>query len=194
MKLLSKKAGRKTFCSFRKSQNHIKKPSWAFPSQNHSNDDRISIDGYNLIQGDRPSNSKRGGVSIYYKEHIPVINRDDICTLDNCLLTEIRSQGEKCFLNCVYRSPRQNNDKFEDFCPKFYLLMSNINNEFPLCSIIMGVFNARWSRKWKNDIINSTGQKIDSLTSSAGYTQIIDKPTHVINNSMSCTDLIFCTK
>ena len=63
-----------------------------------TNDDRISIDGYNLIRADHPSDSKRGGVSIYYKEHIPLIKRDDICTLDNCLVTEIRSQGEKCFV------------------------------------------------------------------------------------------------
>ena len=45
----------------------------------------------------------------------------------------------------------------------------------------------------KSYITNSTGQEIDSLTSSARYKQIIDKPTHVINNSMSCIDLIFCT-
>ena len=68
-----------------------------------------------------------------------------------------------------------------------------MNNEFPLCSIIPGDFNARCSRWWKNDITNSTGHEINSLTSSAGYKQIIDKPTHVINNSMSCIDLIFCT-
>ena len=42
-----------------------------------SNNDRISIDGYDLIRGDHPSDSKRGGVCIYYKEHIPQINRDD---------------------------------------------------------------------------------------------------------------------
>ena len=57
-----------------------------------SNEDRISIDGYNLIQTDHPSNMKRGGVSIYYQEHIPLIKQDDICNLDNCLVTEIRSQ------------------------------------------------------------------------------------------------------
>ena len=57
-----------------------------------NNDDRISIDGYNLIQTDHPSNMKRGGVCIYYQEHIPLIKRDDICTLGNCLVTEIRSQ------------------------------------------------------------------------------------------------------
>ena len=44
---------------------------------------------------------KRGGVCIYYKEHIPLIKRDDICTLDNCLMTEIRSESEKCFLICI---------------------------------------------------------------------------------------------
>ena len=71
--------------------------------------------------------------------------------------------------------------------------MRNINNEFPLYSIIAGDLNARCSRWWKNNITNLTGQEIDYLTSSAGYKQIIDKPTHVIDNAMSCIDLIFCT-
>ena len=39
---------------------------------------------------------------------------------------------------------------------------------------------------------NLQGQELDSLTLSAGYNQITDKPTHVIN-TMSCIDLIFCT-
>ena len=53
--------------------------------------------------------------------------------------------------------------------------------------------SARCSRWWKNDINNPARQEIESLTSSAGYKQIIGKPTHVINNSVSCIDLIFCT-
>ena len=158
-----------------------------------TNDDRISIDGYNLIRADHPSNSKRGGVCIYFKEHSHLIKRDDICTLDNCLVTEIRSQCEKNFLTCIYRSPSQNHDEFEDFSTKFDLLMSSINDELALCSVIIGDFNARCSRWWKNDINTASGQEIESLTSSAGYKQIIDKPAHVINNSMSCIDLIFCT-
>ena len=44
----------------------------------------------------------------------------------------------------------------------------------------------------KNDITNTPGQGIESLTYSAGHTQVIDKPTHVVNNSMSWIDLIFC--
>ena len=62
-----------------------------------TNDDRILIDGYNLIRADLPSDSKRGGVCIYYKYHIPLIKRDDVCTLDNFLVTEIRLQGENVF-------------------------------------------------------------------------------------------------
>ena len=45
------------------------------------------------MRADHPSDSKNGRVCIYYKEHIPLIKRDDICTLGNCLVTEIRSQG-----------------------------------------------------------------------------------------------------
>ena len=78
------------------------------------------------------------------------------------------------------------------FCVNFDLLLSNKNEETPICSIITGDFNARTSNWWKNDISNSVGQELDFLISSAGYSQIIDKPTHIVNNSMSCIDLIFC--
>ena len=36
------------------------------------------------------------------------------------------------FSNLCLSFPSQNHDEFEDFCTKFYLLMSNIKNEFPL--------------------------------------------------------------
>ena len=49
----------------------------------------------------------------------------------------------------------------------------------------MGDFNARCSTWWQNDITNSTGQEIDSLKLLAGYIQIIDKRSHVVNNSIS---------
>ena len=51
---------------------------------------------------DHPSNKKRGGVCIYYKEHLPVIKRDDLCNLNECLVLEIRIGGEKCLFH-VYK-------------------------------------------------------------------------------------------
>ena len=81
----------------------------------HSDDNRIKLDGYNLIRSDHPSDSKRGGVCIYYKEHIPLVKRDDICTLDTCLVMEIRSQNEKCCLTCIYRSQARIMKNFKIF-------------------------------------------------------------------------------
>ena len=63
----------------------------------------------------------------------------------------------------------------------------------PLCSVVTGDFNACCTNWWEDVFNNSAGQEIASLTLSAGYTQIIIKPTHVINNLISCIDLILCT-
>ena len=41
-------------------------------------DNRITIDGYNLKRSDDPSGSEKAEVCIYYKEHIPLIFLDDI--------------------------------------------------------------------------------------------------------------------
>ena len=81
-----------------------------------SEDDRLKIEGYNLIRSDHPSDSKKGGVCVYYKEHIPLVRRDDLCTLSNCLVTEIRLENKKCFLICLYRSHSQTQPEFENFC------------------------------------------------------------------------------
>ena len=70
--------------------------------------------------------------------------------------------------------------------------MDHINNELPICSVITGDLNARCS-KWCNiDINNSFGHEVDTLISSAGYKQIINKPTRIVNNSSSCIDFLFC--
>ena len=43
-----------------------------------SNDNkRINIKSYNLLRADHPSNKKRGDVCTYYKEHRPIIKRDE---------------------------------------------------------------------------------------------------------------------
>ena len=114
-------------------------------------------------------------------------------TLDNSFVTEICSQNEKCFLTCLYFSPCQSQDESENFCTKFDILLSQMNDELPIYSIVTGDFDARCSRWWKNDIIKFAEKEIDFQTSLAGYTQVIHKPTHVIYKSKLCIDLIFFT-
>ena len=84
-------------------------------SSSDSSSTRISIDGYNLIRSDHPSDSKRGDICIYYKQQISLIKQDNICTLDRCLVTEIPSQIEKGFLTSIYCSPSQKHKEFENF-------------------------------------------------------------------------------
>ena len=105
-------------------------------------------------------------------------------TLSNCLVTEICSKYEKYFLTCIYRSPSQAHDEFQNFFENFDILNNNINDEFPICLFVTGNFNASHSKWQKSDTSNSSGQELDSLTLSAGYTKIIDKPTHAVNSSM----------
>ena len=157
----------------------------------NSEDDRLKIEGYNLIRSDHPRDSKKGGVYVYYMEHIPLVRRDDLCTLSNCLVTEIHLENEKCFLTCRYQSPSQTQHEFENFCTNLDTLMDHLNNELPICSVITRDLNARCSKWCNKDITNSGGHEIDTLSSSAGYKQIINKPTHIVNSSSFCIDLIF---
>ena len=108
------------------------------------------------------------------------------------MVTEIRLENEKCFFTCLYRSLSQTQREFESFCTNLDTLMDHINNELPICSVITGDLNARCSKWCNKDISNSVGCESDTLTSSAGYKQIINKPTHIVNNWSSCIDLIFC--
>ena len=69
-----------------------------------------------MIRGDHPSNTKRGGVCIYYKEYLPLIRIVDTCKLNERIVTEVTVNNERCFLTCLYRSPDQNHVQFESFC------------------------------------------------------------------------------
>ena len=97
-----------------------------------------------MIRSDDPSGLKKGGVYIYYQEHIPLIRRDDLGSLSNCSETEIRLENEHFFLTCLYQSPSQNQHEFENFYANLdTLIMDHINNEFPTWSVVSGDFNAR---------------------------------------------------
>ena len=108
----------------------------------------MSILGYNLLRTHHPSNTKREGVCIYHKDHLPIIKRNDLCQLHECLVTELRIGEKKCFFTCLYRSSSQTSEEFNDFCTGLNLLLSNINDLNPAFSVITGDFNARSPQWW----------------------------------------------
>ena len=49
----------------------------------------------------------------------------------------------------------KNLDQFDKFCSVFNMLMSNINDEKPLSSIVTGDFTTRPKNWWSQEITNS---------------------------------------
>ena len=78
------------------------------------------------------------------------------------------------------------------FCTNLDTLMDHINNELPICSFITGGHIASCTKWCNEDVANSVVPEIDTPTLSAGYKQIINKPTQIVNRSSSYIDLIFC--
>ena len=92
------------------------------------------------------------------KNRLPLIRRNDLTNIKDCLVTEINVNNEKRFFTCLYRSPSQSHDELEGFCTNFDLLLSNINDLHPICSIIVLVdFNAKCSKSCASNKNNSAG-------------------------------------
>ena len=90
--------------------------SETFLNSSYSNNDtRLHLHGYSLIRADHPSDLKRGGVCIYYKEHLPLICKPNLTPLDECLVCELKIGNKKCFISVLYRSPSQSLEEFERF-------------------------------------------------------------------------------
>ena len=62
-------------------------------------DVNIQVNGYSLLKADHPNNIKRGGACIYFKESFPLIRRNDLTNLKDCLVTAINVNNKKCFLH-----------------------------------------------------------------------------------------------
>ena len=80
-------------------------------------DDNLQIPGYSSVRADHPSNTKRGGVLIYYKNFLP-IKLIDVKYLHESLNFELRIGGKICKFLFLYRSPSQNKDDFEKYFRK----------------------------------------------------------------------------
>ena len=55
--------------------------------------------------------------------------------------------------------------------------------------LMLGVEN--W---WTGDVNSNPGKELDALISTAGYTQLIDKPTDFFSGGSSCIGFVFCNK
>ena len=120
-------------------------------------DDRdISINGYNIIRSDHPSNNRRGGVCIYYRESLTV-QLVKTNYLNECILCEVSFNNKKSYITVLYRSSSQNRLKFDTFFSSFEKMLGDIYSFTPGFSIILGDFNARSNKWWVGDTQTSAG-------------------------------------
>ena len=87
----------------------------------------------------------RGGVCLYYKEHLPIINHTDLANnIDETLVCQIRLRNKKIFIVLSYRPPSNSTvNQIADYCNKLSSLIETIRNAKPAAVVLMGDFNAR---------------------------------------------------
>ena len=99
--------------------------------------------------------------------------------------------NKEVIVSVIYRSPSQNNIESDLFLSNFEKLLSNTSMRKPSSSVITGSFNTRSSIWWPKDINPTERSKLFSLTSSNGFPQLINEPTHIQTKGSSCFNLIF---
>ena len=127
---------------------------------------------------------------IYYRDSLAV-QLVDTSYLSEYLLCEVSINNKKGYVAVLYRSPSQNSLEFDNFILKFEIILSDINSSNLHFSIILGNFNVRSNNWWQGDTQTDGGPRINYLTTSYGFQQLISEPTHILKNSSSCFDLIF---
>ena len=110
--------------------------------------------------------------------------------LPECLACKIVI-GKKGYVITLYRSPSQNQSEFEHFLLSLENLLCNIRSKCPAFTILLGDFNARSKSWWVHNITNNKGIQIESISSLYGFSQLISEPTNILQNLLSCIDLIF---
>ena len=155
----------------------------------YSDDDQLVFPGYNLIRADNPNNTKRGGVCIYYRKFLPVkiIN---VNILNECLICELSFGSRRVYLVSIYRLPSQSSNKYDAFLLNFEQLITYLNNIKHML-LVTGDFNVRFSSWWSDDIDTIEGTRLESTISYYGLYRIINEPTHILQSSASCIDLMF---
>ena len=114
------------------------------------------------------------------------------CRVINTItLHNITISNRKDYVITLYRPPSQTSDEFQSFTSNLEKFLININSFDPHFVILLGDFNAK-SKSWSiNDTTTEEGTILENVTSLFGLNQLISDPTHILQHSSSCIDLIF---
>ena len=106
---------------------------------------KLNVPGYNLIRADHLSNTKRGGVCIYFKESLP-LRLYNVSYLNECICFEIMISNKLCNFISPYRSPRQSSDEFENFVYNLHLTLGALTQKNLFLTVTIGDFNVKFNK------------------------------------------------
>ena len=157
------------------------------------NNDNLDIDGYNMVCSGHPSNTKHGGVCIYFRNYLPlrVIN---INYLNECIVFDIKVGNKICSFVVLYRSLSKSSDEFESFSKNLELTLDCVMQNTQYITVLPSDFNAKCTNWYQHDKTNFQGIAIENISSQCGLYQVINKPTHILENSSSCIGLILTSQ
>ena len=90
----------------------------------------ILLNDYTFVHSKNPTNTRHGGVGLFYKNALPIKIRNDL-SLDESIVIELNFGRKKFFFTVLYRSPAfsHNSPVFKVFLSNFTNLYSKIKNE-----------------------------------------------------------------
>ena len=142
------------------------------------------------MRSGHPSNKKRGAICIYYKNFLP-LKVAGVRLLEECIAFDLIISNKLCSFVAFYRSPSQSQDDFATFYDNLEMTLDLASKKNPFLFVVLGDFNAKLNQWYDKDSSTSEEISIENITSQFGLHQIFNEPTHVLENSSSCIDLIF---
>ena len=150
------------------------------------------LDEYTFVPVNNPTNTRRGGVGLFYKNSLPLIIRNDL-SFDESIVVEVKFGRKKFFFTVLYRSPASDHNSlnFQAFLSDLRNLYVNIKAENPFATFFTRDFNAHSQYWWPDGDTTPEGTEIEHLLSSLGLSQVICEPTNFEpNKKPSCIDLV----
>ena len=152
------------------------------------------LDDYTFVFKNNVSNTRHGGVGIFYRNSLPLTVRNDL-GFEEALVVELNFGRKKIFFTVLYRSPSNftGSPEFENFLQNFDDLHTKLKSENPYAVFYAGDFNGHSQFWWPGGNSTPEGREIEQLSSFLGLTQLISEPTnfepqntHFFYKQLSC--------
>ena len=104
-------------------------------------DERLQMSEYYLIRSDHPSNKKRGGICIYYKNFLS-LQVTGVRLLEECITFDLIISKKIFSFVAFYRSSSQSQDDFATFSDNFQVTLDFVSKKNPFLIAVLGDFKA----------------------------------------------------